>query len=576
MRFTDISRVRSSFDERVTARDGVELSADVYWPAEQGTYPVLVTRTPYDNNHADQSPPTSTSPHVPSDLFKLIAAHGFIVVAGDVRGRGDSEGAFVPFVHEAMDGEDVLQWARSLPESNGRLGVFGTGYAGFAALAVADKPGVDAVAAWSPFGAGMGLPARGGALRLDWLLWLHLVGGRVRGPVDVPAWSEIFRSRPLARMHEVLGRADSVWPEWLGHLDPDDAFWSSLDLDHVLAAAQAPTLLVSGWWDVSLEATLKHWGAATTSAEGSRHRLVVGPWDSAAVRRPTPDVGGVAWGPGSAIDPAELLLAWFDAHLHRDSVVESPGLTGGLISLAPTAHDAPAGLFVTGRNAWTTTADWADARATESLWLSSGGAANTRVGDGRLLTTTAADDAADRFVHDPTNPVPWQPGDGSFARSRASTFTLGSSFATSRDDALVYSSAPAVAPRLIRGRPVVHLWAVTDLDDADWVVALEDVFPGDTRSVHLSHGIVRAATLPHFTANQIINLTIAMTPLAHELQPGHALRLVVASSLFPLYAVNVGSVDYIGSASAGTYGTHAVHHGPSRPSRLDLPGAPAS
>ncbi len=58
------------------ARDGVTLYADVYRPAAQGRYPVLVIRTPYDKSvdnaltEKDYFPP-----------------RGYVVVVQDTRGR---------------------------------------------------------------------------------------------------------------------------------------------------------------------------------------------------------------------------------------------------------------------------------------------------------------------------------------------------------------------------------------------------------------------------------------------------------------------------------------------------------
>jgi putative CocE/NonD family hydrolase len=192
MRFVDVSRVRTRFDEPMVARDGTRLSVDVYLPADEGRYPVLITRTPYDNNRSRRAAAGVGLLPAPADRYKTLAAHGFIVVAGDVRGRGDSDGRFVPFAHEAADGADTVAWARGLTECDGRVGLFGSGYAGFAALAAATETRVDAVAAWSPFGVD-GTPCRGGALRLDWLFWMHLVGGRTVQPVDIPDWPGIFR-----------------------------------------------------------------------------------------------------------------------------------------------------------------------------------------------------------------------------------------------------------------------------------------------------------------------------------------------------------------------------------------------
>src|SRR5512140_3740060 len=89
---------------RVKMRDGVMLVADVYRPrTSEGTFPVLVTRTPY-NRKGEQADATE------------LASNGYIVVAQDTRGRFDSAGEFYPFRYEAEDGYDTIEWAAALPQ----------------------------------------------------------------------------------------------------------------------------------------------------------------------------------------------------------------------------------------------------------------------------------------------------------------------------------------------------------------------------------------------------------------------------------------------------------------------------
>ena len=57
-------------------------------------------------------------------------AHGFMVVAQDVRGRYNSEGEWYPFKHETDDGYDAVEWAAALPQSNGKVGMFSGSYVG--------------------------------------------------------------------------------------------------------------------------------------------------------------------------------------------------------------------------------------------------------------------------------------------------------------------------------------------------------------------------------------------------------------------------------------------------------------
>jgi len=102
-------------------RDGVTLSADVYRPADEGPFPVILMRLPYDKTQAE-----NISYSHPS----WYAQRGYMVVVQDVRGYWASEGDFTPFLHEAEDGYDTIEWAARLPGANGCVGMYGFSYAG--------------------------------------------------------------------------------------------------------------------------------------------------------------------------------------------------------------------------------------------------------------------------------------------------------------------------------------------------------------------------------------------------------------------------------------------------------------
>src|SRR5436305_1669751 len=94
---------------KVVLRDGVVLRADIYRPAAEGKFPVLLQRTPYDRRNFD---------------FGLKGAQrGFVVIIQDVRGRYASDGEFYTFVNEPNDGYDTVEWSAALPYSNGKVGM---------------------------------------------------------------------------------------------------------------------------------------------------------------------------------------------------------------------------------------------------------------------------------------------------------------------------------------------------------------------------------------------------------------------------------------------------------------------
>ena len=106
----------------VPMRDGVRLAADIYRPAADGKFPVLLCRTPYNKNGQ-------------ADLAKFLVEHGYAVVVMDSRGLYASKGDWHPYTDEGRDGYDTQQWVGQQPWSNGKVGMFGRSYPGYTQLA---------------------------------------------------------------------------------------------------------------------------------------------------------------------------------------------------------------------------------------------------------------------------------------------------------------------------------------------------------------------------------------------------------------------------------------------------------
>ena len=116
--------------------DGVALVSDHYYPSVErygsGPWPTLLMRQPYGRDIA------STVVYAHPVWF---ARHGYHVVIQDVRGRGNSEGEFYAFRHEAKDGAETIAWLRRHAACNGRIGMYGFSYQGSTQLlAAAENP----------------------------------------------------------------------------------------------------------------------------------------------------------------------------------------------------------------------------------------------------------------------------------------------------------------------------------------------------------------------------------------------------------------------------------------------------
>ena len=109
----------------VPLRDGVRTYADVYRPADGPPAAAIVTRTPYDKEVMAGG---MGLPVLPSPV--KLAERGYAAVVADCRGRFRSEGEFTPFLNEARDGYDTVEWAAAQPWCNGRTAISGASYFG--------------------------------------------------------------------------------------------------------------------------------------------------------------------------------------------------------------------------------------------------------------------------------------------------------------------------------------------------------------------------------------------------------------------------------------------------------------
>jgi putative CocE/NonD family hydrolase len=146
----------------VPVRDGAALHRDLYRPPGPGPHPTLVHRTAYGTRTAVMVAHLAADPAV-------LATEGCAALVQGVPGRFAGEGEREPFVHEAADDHDTVEWAAAQPWSTGRVAVHGSSCTGIAtdqAVAVAPPHLVAATVQVAGSDPGHGLFRTGGALEL--------------------------------------------------------------------------------------------------------------------------------------------------------------------------------------------------------------------------------------------------------------------------------------------------------------------------------------------------------------------------------------------------------------------------
>ncbi|MFN0095101.1 MAG: CocE/NonD family hydrolase [Dehalococcoidia bacterium] len=565
----------------VPMRDGTVLRADVFRPAPEGRYPVLVSRTPYDKSGAA----------VAYGWMQPIrpASEGYVVIVQDVRGRFASDGVFQPFHQEIEDGFDTIEWAATQVWSNGRVGTYGLSYLGatqwLAASATPPNlqcmvPGVTASDYYD------GWTYQGGAFELGFnLMWgvsafavpellKAGIAPEERERLIRPLYGIIFdhwpalRSLPLRELPAVAH--DLVAPyykDWLAHATRD-AFWERVNIEQAHPRIHVPALNLGGWYDLFIRGTLRNFTGMRANGANERardgQRLIVGPWaHGTALGART---GNRVFGAGASILLDELHLRWFD-HWLKDA-------RNGL------DQDPPVRVFLMGANEWRTYDAWPPSEAEEWRWyLHSNGGAATRFGDGVLSAELPAQERPDPFIYDPMNPCPTVGGPLFPSPVDVPPGPFDQSDVERRPDVLCYTSAPLDRDLAVVGPVTVRLWAGSSARDTDFTAKLVDVGP-DGVAWNLCDGIMRARYRDGFDRvsalppGQPVELTIDLAGTANVFLAGHRVRLEVSSSNFPRFDRNTNTGGVIANDTTYTVATNLVFHDEARPSHLSMYVAP--
>ena len=528
---------------RIPLRDGMTLAADLVLP-EQPPAPALVMRTPYGRGGA---PATARA-----DAF---AAAGYAAVWVDVRGRGDSEGAFEPYRNDGLDGVDVIAWVAAQEWCDGKVATYGGSYPGRIQwlTALHQPPALAAmivlVTPADPFVENpTGVP---GPMHIH---WYRITDGRTRQYTDAVDWMDVYAHRPLIDLDEAAGFHSALWREECGHRTRDE-WWDAIRYQHRIGEVDVPVLHISGWYDDEEIGTPANF-AAMVAAGRSGQRLLMGPWGHQvnAGRR----LGELDFGHDSVVDLDAIMTGF----LHES-----------VRGHAPAAPAAPARVFLMAANEWLDLSAWPPSGSVaHRLYLDSDGRANSRFGDGRLVAAAPAEGApADRWLHDPDRPVPFIT-DASSAQIGGPDDYAG---VQTRGDVLVYTSEALTAPLDVIGP--VHLVAhvATSAADTDITAKLVDVHPNGFAQrlcdglVRLRHrdGLDRALPVAPGTVYEIV---VLMWDTAQRFLPGHRIRLEVASSAHPKFAVNLGTNGDQTTETEAVIAENVLHHDAVHPSRLVL------
>lgn len=554
---------------KIPLRDGVHLNATLYLPASHDSpAPAIFTLTPY----------IGQTYH---DRGLYFAARGYPFLTVDVRGRGNSEGDFRPFINEGRDGFDVVEWLASQPYCNGQVAMWGGSYGGFDQWTTAREfpPHlVTIVPVAAPY-IGVDFPHRCNIAPPYLMQWLTLVSGRAAQDKmfadNECFWGAKYRAflESGVRFKDLdtqLGNPSATFQEWVSH-PVQDTYWDSYNpTADQYAKFDIPILTITGSYDSDQPGAIKHYREHLRNASleaGAKHYLVIGPWDHAGTRTPQVDFCGIRVGVESLVDLGKLHLQWYAWTMQG---ARKPEFLQNRVAY-----------YVMGAEKWRY-ADRLEAitQRSELLYLSSNGNADDVFHSGWLTAALPLPTAEpDRYVYDPR--------DASLAALESTVNPenvvdqrmVHASVGTQ----LVYHSSPLEEDTEISGFFRLSVWVAIDQPDTDFCVWVYEIDIGGD-SILLTTDWLRARYRETLRQERLV---ATKEPLRYEFENfmfvsrlvrrGHRLRLVIGpvNSIYAQRNYNRGGVVAEESIEDARRVTVSLFHDEARPSALHVPIGPS-
>ncbi len=611
-------------DIPVRMGDGTTTVLDVYFPKKvrekRLKCPTILIRTPYWKDQLGNL------------LGSLYTQNGFVTVIHDIRGTGHSNktgiNSFMLF--EKEDALDILEWIKTKFWFNGKLGLWGASYLGMTQWCIYDNDEVTCFNTqvsspqnlWKQHN---GLGINEISVNLFWIqcdgAWFydtpleakkrampywqygkHFLEAPAKGMYNSKIGEEEFSMETLVErgkdgavelFKERYGVdlkssvpdppayqrfvRDLVFSPRIMRLGP--YMQSNLNMD--FSRISKPFLIIAGWYDMFVKNNIEDFTSIMTRAQPLARKytkMVVGPWGHGEVRHP--DIKNpLQGGPLDMIDKLTY-MNWF-----RYWLKDAPEGTGSEFERGPARARIkrefidmpPLLIFTLGANTWRWEREWPLKRTVyQNLYLHSSGAANSRSGDGTLdFNAPATYEVSDTYDFDPADPVLSCGGNnliipkGAFEQAPVET----------RNDVLVYTSAPLEADVEVTGNLKMIFHASSSAIDTDFMVKLCDVYPSG-KSFNISDLGIRAryhdgilAKPELLVPGKVYKLEFELFPTSTLFKKGHRIRIDITSSDFPKYDVN-SNMGGKGDQGDYTIAKQKIFHDKDNPSCIVLPTIP--
>lgn len=243
---------------------------------------------------------------------------GIVAYARGIRGNSTD---YAPYEHEATDIYDIIDWISKQPWCNGKVGMYGGSYTGFAQWAATKKlhPALKTIVPQVAVMPGYDVPMENNVPTTNILHW----------PND-----NVYKFPPLSRdlvfryfdsgiafrkLDSLSGYPNAVFQKWLNHPAYDKYWQSMVPTPEEYAKVNIPVLTTTGYYDGSQLSALQYLKLHNQYNKNANHYFVIGPYDHwGAQRKPVANLMGYAIDPVAQVNMQELAYEWLGYILKND------------------------------------------------------------------------------------------------------------------------------------------------------------------------------------------------------------------------------------------------------------------
>ena len=290
--------------------DSAQISVTVVRKRGIGPLPAILTFTIY----ADQS-------NINQAL--IPASKGYVGVLATSRGKGLSNDSVEPYKYEHKDVYAVIDWISKQPWNNGKVGMFGGSYNGFAQWAsMKDSvhPALKTIVPCVSAAPGIDVPMENNIFHNFSYKWIsYVTENKYLYNTDYQRWEDLqntwFNSgAAYNKMDSIDGIPNNLFQEWISHPGYDSYWQSMIPYKDEFAHIDIPILSITGYYDDGQRGAMYYYNQHLKYKPDAAHYLLIGPYDHwGAQSTPSANLRGYLLDEVAQIDiQNQLIFDWFD------------------------------------------------------------------------------------------------------------------------------------------------------------------------------------------------------------------------------------------------------------------------